>query len=96
MNEERRIPTFFVVAFVLQLVLNLFFAALLWLHADGANGQIRSILWELNRHTLILIREGIARPEDQLGLPVPLERSNGRTPEEEAEGLPGDRTDQEP
>lgn len=33
--------------------------------------QYWSVTYELNRHSLILVREGLAKPEDQLGLPIP-------------------------
>lgn len=44
----------------------------------------RNLLWEVNRHGQILLREGLAKPEDQLGLPeeipTPADPALGETP----------------
>lgn len=44
----------------------------------------RNLLWEVDRHGKILLREGLAKPGDQLGLPeeipIPADPTLGETP----------------
>jgi hypothetical protein len=57
-----------VIQLALQFVL---IGVLVWIVAEqrDARRTRRNLLWEVNRHSLIMYREGLATPADQLGLP---------------------------